>query len=171
MMLGHVYICTKRAARGIAECEHALALDRNLAQAYSVIGLGKIFIGRAEETEAHIVEALRLSPHDTTAFIWMTNAGIAKNHLGSWEQTVVWCRRAIEVNRNYSHPHFVMGVALALLGRLDEARSSVRAGLALNPSFTISSARALNAAISDRPTFLAKLEPIFEALRKAGLPE
>ena len=31
MMLGIVYIFTKRAARGIAECEHALALDRNLA--------------------------------------------------------------------------------------------------------------------------------------------
>jgi hypothetical protein len=53
--------------QGIAECEHALALDRNLAQAHAVIGLGKIFIGRAEETEAHILEALRLSPRDTLA--------------------------------------------------------------------------------------------------------
>ena len=31
MCLGFVYICTKRGAQGIAECEHALALDRNLA--------------------------------------------------------------------------------------------------------------------------------------------
>ena len=56
LYLGIVDIWTKRAAQGIAECEHALALDRNLA-AHSIIGLGKIFIGRAEETEAHIVEA------------------------------------------------------------------------------------------------------------------
>ena len=33
MTLGHVCIYTKRAAQGIAECEHALALDRNLAAA------------------------------------------------------------------------------------------------------------------------------------------
>ena len=57
LYLGIVDIWTKRAAQGIAECEHALALDRNLAAAHSIIGLGKIFIGRAEETEAHIVEA------------------------------------------------------------------------------------------------------------------
>ena len=54
MFLGFVDIWTKRAAEGIAECEHALALDRNLAHAHSVIGSGKIFVGRAEETEAHV---------------------------------------------------------------------------------------------------------------------
>jgi tetratricopeptide (TPR) repeat protein len=81
MSLGSVEIHTKRAAQGIAECEHALALDRNLAAAYSIIGRGKIYIGRAEETEAHVGEALRLSPRDTLASIWMTNAGVAKLHL------------------------------------------------------------------------------------------
>ena len=109
MWLGLVEILTKRAAQGIAECEHALALDRNLADAHAIIGLGKIFIGRAEETEAHIAEALRLSPRDTMAYIWMTNAGMAKNHLGSWEQAVAWCRRAIEANRNYPHSIFSVG--------------------------------------------------------------
>ncbi len=73
--LGFVYIYTKRAAEGIAKCEHALALDRNLASAHAYIGLGKIFIGRAEETESHIAEALRLSPRDTMAYIWMTIRG------------------------------------------------------------------------------------------------
>ena len=48
-LLGIVDIFTRRAAQGIAECEHALALDRNLAQAHSFIGRGKIFVGRAEE--------------------------------------------------------------------------------------------------------------------------
>lgn len=62
MCLEYVCIATKRAAQGIAECEHALALDRNLVNAHSLVGLGKIFVGRAEETEAHVVEALRLSP-------------------------------------------------------------------------------------------------------------
>jgi TolB-like protein/class 3 adenylate cyclase len=171
MTLGYVYILTKRAARGIAECEHALALDRNLAIAHSIIGFGKTFIGRAEETEAHIVEALRLSPRDTLAYRWVTVAGIAKNHLGLYDQAVPWFRRSIEANRNFPHPHFVLGVALALLGRLDEARSSVRAGLALNPSLTLSRARANWTSMSDDPTHLAQLECLLEGLRKAGLPE
>jgi tetratricopeptide (TPR) repeat protein len=165
------YILTKRAAQGIAECEHALALDRNLAAAHSIIGLGKIYIGRAKETEAHIGEALRLSPRDTMAYVWMNYAGVAMNQLGSWEQAVAWFRRSIEANRNFPHPHFVLGVALALLGRLDEARSSVRAGLALNPSLTISRAHAVWTAWSDDPTYLAGIECILEGLRKAGVPE
>ena len=157
--------------KGIAECEHALALDRNLASAGAAIGFGKILIGRAEETEAHIGEVLRLSPRDTTAYVWLTHEGLARNHLGSWAQAVAWCRRAIEANRNYPVAHFHLAAALALLGRLDEARSAVRAGLALNPTYTISRDRAARSARSDDPTYLAQLEPIFDGLRKAGVPE
>ena len=171
MLLAYVEIQTKRAAQGIAECQHALALDRNLAQAHSFIGFGKIFIGRAEETEAHVAEALRLSPRDTMAYRWMTHAGIAKTHLRHWEQAVAWFRRSIEANRNFPHPHFVLGAALAQLGRLDEARSAVKAGLALDPSFTVSRFRANVATRSDDPTYLANLEPLLEGMRQAAVPE
>jgi TolB-like protein/class 3 adenylate cyclase len=171
MWLGLVYIWTKRASEGIAKCEHALALDRNLARAEGAIGFGKINIGRAEETEAHIAEALRLSPRDTTAFVWMTHVGLAKNLLGSWEQAVAWCRRAIEANPNYPRAHFHLALALARLGRLDEAHSLVNAGLAINPSFTVTRARVDWTALSDDPTYLAQLEPLFESMRIAGVPE
>jgi tetratricopeptide (TPR) repeat protein len=171
MFLGWVDIMTKRAAEGIAECEHALALDRNLAAAHSNIGFGKVFIGRAKETEAHIGQALRLSPRDTMAYIWMTVAGAAKLHLGLHEQAVAWCRRAIEANRNYPLVYFMLAAALARLGRLDEARSAVEAGLALNPAFSVSRARAAWTPVSDDPTYLAGAERIIEAMRKAGLPE
>ena len=171
MWLGLVYIWTKRAAVGIAKCEHALALDRNLARAEGAIGFGKINIGRAEETEAHIAEALRLSPRDTTAFVWMTHVGLAKNLLGSWEQAVTWCRRAIEANPNYPRAYFQLALALAQLGRLDEARSSVNAGIAINPSFTVTRARVDWTALSDDPTYRAQLEPLFESMRIAGVPE
>jgi TolB-like protein len=171
MFLGLVDMMTSRAAEGIAECEHALALDRNLALAHAFIGLGKIFVGRAEETEVHVDEALHLSPRDTTAFTWMTFAGMAKNRLRSWEQAVSWFRRAIEANRNYPHANFELAAALAQLGRLDEAHSAIKAGLALNPTFIIAGARAAWLAVSDDPTYLAQTEPIFEGLRKAGVPE
>jgi TolB-like protein/class 3 adenylate cyclase len=170
-LLGLVHISTKRGAQGIAECEHALALDRNLASAHAFIGLGKILLGRAEETEAHVGEALRLSPRDTNAHTWKTFAGFAKHILGSYERAVARFREAIEVNRNYPTPYFFLAASLAQLGRLDEAHSASKAGLALNPAFAISRARALWTAVSDDPTFLAQLEPIFEGMRKAGIPE
>jgi tetratricopeptide (TPR) repeat protein len=169
--LGYVKVMTRRAAEGIAGCEHALLLDRNLASAHSCIGLAKIYVGRAEETEAHIVEALRLSPRDSRASGAMHTAGYAKNHLGEWELAVTWLRRAIEAHRNNPHSNFQLAVALARLGRLDEARSAVGAGLALNPSFTIARARSTWTVASDDLTYLAQFETILEGMRMAGVPE
>jgi len=169
MWLGLVEIFTKRTAQGIAECEYALALDRNLANANAAIGFGKILTGCAEETEARIAEVLRLSPRDTLNYVWMTHASLAKLHLGSFEQTVAWCRRAIEANRNYPRAYFVLAAALVQLGRFVDAQSAVKGGLGLNPTYTI--ARALSTAMSDDPTYLAELKRMLEGLRKAGVPE
>ena len=141
---------TRRAAQGIARCEHALALDRNLATAHSAIGFGKIFIGRAEEAEAHIGDAQRLSPRDTGAYVWMNMAGLANLHLGDYELAVAWCRRSVETNRNYPAANFDLAAALVLLGRFDEARAAVKAGLALNPIYTVSRVRAYVAALLAR---------------------
>ena len=53
---------------------------------------------------------------------------------------------------------------------MDEARSAVKAGLALNPSFTISLARAVWRTASDDPTYLAQFDTILEGMRMAGIP-
>ena len=168
-LLGFVQMHTKRVAQGIAECERALTLDRNLAMAHGAIGQAKYFIGRGEETEAHVREALRLSPRDTNANVWMTIAGVAKLQLGVDVEAVAWCRNAVETNRNFPLAHFWLAAALAHLGQLDEARSAVQAGLALDPTFTVSRFR--NNPATDNPTYLAGREHIYDGLHKAGVPE
>ena len=59
------------APGAICLSEDALALDPNLATAQGDIGLAKIFVGHPEETEAHENEALRLSPRDSFAWLWL----------------------------------------------------------------------------------------------------
>ena len=98
--LGTVYNSTKRAALGLSECEHALTLDRNLAIAYGGMGRSKLLLGRAEGTENHVLEALRLSPARQSAFAWMNVAGYAKLLLGRDEEAIVWLRRSIDRIRN-----------------------------------------------------------------------
>jgi TolB-like protein len=71
LVLGSVLNPTRRAAQGIRECELALALDQNFADAHGLIGLAKVFLGRGAETEAHFQEAFRLSPRDIFAFRWL----------------------------------------------------------------------------------------------------
>jgi TolB-like protein/class 3 adenylate cyclase len=168
-ILGTVYNVTNRAAQAIAECEHALALDRNLADAYAVIGMAKFYLGRAAETEGHIIEAFRLSPRDIFAHRWMQFVGVAKIHLGADAEAAAWLRRSVEANRNSPLTHFVLAAALGLQGSLDEARAAAAVGLALNPGFTIRRLRA--AKPSDNPEFLAGRERQYEGMRLAGVPE
>jgi TolB-like protein/class 3 adenylate cyclase/Flp pilus assembly protein TadD len=167
--LGVLYINSNRVELGLVECERALAIDRNLATAHGWIGMGKFYIGRDEETEGHIQEALRISPRDAYACAWMVFAAFAKLGEGGNEEAVGWASRAIEASPGFMSSYFLLAAALVGLGRMTEARETVRAGLALNPAFTIARYRASPS--SDHPRYLAGLARILEALREAGVPE
>ena len=71
------------------------------------------------------------------------------------EEAVAWLRRSIETNRNF-RLHFFLAAALARLGRLAEARSEAQAGLAINPTFTISRFRAARRAMTNGPLIAAR---------------
>jgi tetratricopeptide (TPR) repeat protein len=167
--MGFLCNVTNRADAGIAQFERALALNRNLATAHFGVGLAKYCLGRPEETEAHVREALRLSPHDTSAFVWLAGVGFASFNLGQDEDAIVWLRRSIETNRNYSVAHFFHAAALAHLGRMEEARAAVEAGLTFDPSFTIVRRRANP--FSSNPAYLEQIDRYYAGLRMAGAPE
>jgi len=125
--------------------------------------------GRAAETEDHILEALRISPRDIFANRWMLIVGLAKLQLGADAEAAGWLRRSVEANRNYPLAHFAFAAALGLVGALDEARTAAKAGLALDPGFTIRRWRASKS--SDNPIYLAGRERTCVSMRLAGVPE
>ena len=131
--------------------------------------LAKIFVGRAEETEAHENAAMRLSPRDSFAWLWLQFAGGAKLCLGADEEAVSRFRRSIELNRNNPLIHFFLAAALGNLGKLDEAQAETQVGLVLDPTFTIQRFRV--GLESDNPVFIRYRENIHEGMRKAGVPE
>ena len=168
-VLGFVQTHTSRPVQGIAECERALALDRNLADAHGFIGLAKYFLARGEETEGHIHEAFRLSPRDNNAYRWLMFVGLAKLSIGADAEAVAWLRRSIEANRNHPVPHWFLAAALSFLGSRDEARAAAQAGLVLNPTFTIR--RYLARATSHHPSLVAARKRTSDGMRMAGVPE
>jgi tetratricopeptide (TPR) repeat protein len=140
-----------------------------LARAHAYIGIAKFFLGRGGETEAHIEQALRLSPRDTYVYTWTLFVGIAKFWHGAEAEAIDWLRRSLEANRNYPIAHFYLAAVLAHVGELDEARATAQAGLALNPSFSIRRYRTNTP--SNHPVYLAGRERVYEGLRMAGVPE
>jgi TolB-like protein len=171
MLLGAVQIRTNRADKGIAECRRALTLDRNLADAHGFIGLGKYALGRGEEVETHIQEALRLSPRDTRAFLWFMIVGMAKLLADADIEALDWLRRSIEANANFALAQFHLAGAHVLMGDLKEARSSAESGLALDPGFTIRRYDSDCSFLSDNQAWLSRRERFYEAMRLAGVPD
>jgi tetratricopeptide (TPR) repeat protein len=167
--LGLLLVCTNRAVLGLRECEQALALDRNLAKAHGVLGLSKYILGRGEETEGHITEAFRLSPRDIQAFLWMHFVGMAMAQLQLYQEAVVWFRRGLEMNRNHALTNFHLAASLVRLGKMEEARAAVRAGLALNPRFNVRAIR--QSGWSDVPAYVAGRERLVEGMVLAGAPD
>src|SRR5262249_7619841 len=99
----------------------------------------------------------------------MSSAGTSMLHLAKDEAAATWFRRAVEANRNFAFTHLSLAAALMHLGRRDEAHAAARAGLALEPGFTIARFRA--GARSDNPTYLSGRERIYDGMRRAGIPE
>lgn len=110
-----------------------------------------------------------MSPRDARIPQWLNQAGLAKSYLGEYEAAVGWLRKSIDANRNTHWAYFFLAASLAHLGRLDEARTEVKAGLAVNPKFTVKRFRA--GVESNNVVFLAQRERVAEGMRMAGVPE
>jgi tetratricopeptide (TPR) repeat protein len=168
-LMGRILNQTNRQAQAIEEFNRALSLNPNFAAAHAVTGLAKVYEGHPEETERHELEALRVSPRDTDANLWVGWMALAKLCLGAYEDALSLYRRSMDLNPNYPVGHLHLGATLMELGRLDEAKAEVKAALALDPNFTLRRYR--DAAPSDNPNYLKRRERVIEDMRKAGAPE
>ena len=94
----------------------------------------------------------------------------AKTLLGEFAEALSWLRKSIDANRNRPLAFFLLAACLAHLGRLDEARREVKAGLAVDPKFTLGRLRRRGVQ-SDNAVYLAQRARVAEGMRLAGVPE
>jgi TolB-like protein/tetratricopeptide (TPR) repeat protein len=153
----------------LREFELAISLDRNLAKAHVYAGLMKLCLGRASETEAHVAQAIRLSPRDPFLSHWHFVVGLADLYLGRNVRAVNRLRSSVQLNPNWHLSHFTLAGALALAGLFAEAAVTCAAARRLGPDFTVSKFRM--EAVGDNPVYLAQRERLCDGLLMAGVPE
>jgi adenylate cyclase len=144
--------------------DHALALNASSALA---LALGSTILahdGRTAQAIDYGERALRLSPHDPTAYLELTALGIAHLAAGRFEEAAAACNKACQSNPRFSFPVVLRTAALSRLGRADEAKASARRVLELEPHFSIAE---FVRAHTGRPEIW---DPVGEALRQTGLP-
>jgi TolB-like protein len=153
----------------LRELEIAIGLNPNLVWARAQAGLVKIFLGRAEETEADVGIAMRLSPREPGIAVWHMFIGLADLALGRLDNAIGELRKSAALNPAMGITHFMLAAAFALAGRQAEAKIECAAGRRLLRDFSI--ARFERELPSASPIFAAQGERISEGLRLAGVPE
>ena len=159
----------KNLNQALVAFERAIALDPNLAVAHNYVGQIKVFLGRANEAAEHTLKAIQLSPRDPQLAEWYYQLGITYIHQQRFEEGLEWARRGVQVNPNLRFPYRVLAAALALSGRVDEARTVAAEMLRRYPKETISAFRTREPWTD--PTYRAGQDREIEGMRLAGVPE
>jgi TolB-like protein/tetratricopeptide (TPR) repeat protein len=156
-------------AHALHELEIADSLDPHMPWVHGHFGLVKIFLGRPEETEVHVTEALRLSPRDPERGVWYFWLGLADLHRGRWEAAVQRLKTAVALAPGFGIPWFYLAAAEISLDHHRQAAEACATGRRLMPQVSISRLADLAASI-DNPIFRTGHERILDAMRRAGVP-
>ena len=161
---GMIYASTANDVEAAARAnEKALKINPNFAMAHGFLGGNQAILGDFAAARKHLDLALRLSPHDPTAGIWQSLYTLGLYSAERYDDVVRNVDEAIKTFPDYPANFRQRAAALAMLGRMEEARDDIKHVLRLVPGFTIERARHL--------PFWPDIEPFLEGLRKAGMPE
>jgi tetratricopeptide (TPR) repeat protein len=152
---------TGRASEALRTADAGLAINPNSAPLLDARTLAEIAFGRFEQAKSDAQQAMRLSPRDPEMPSRLISLGMAEVGLGHFDAAIDQFQQAIDAGAHYFVPYANLTAAYALEGKTEEAKTALAEARRLNPQLTI---RWL---IDHAPN----LPPLFEGLRKAGLPE
>ncbi len=152
---------TGRANEALRAADSGLAIDPNNAPLLDARTLAEIALGRFEQAKSDAQQAMRSSPRDPETPNRLINLGMAELGLGNFDAAIADFQGAIDAGAHYFIPYVNLAAAYALESKTDEAKTALAEGKRLNPELTV------KWLIDHAPN----LPPLFEGLRKAGLPE
>jgi TolB-like protein/class 3 adenylate cyclase/Tfp pilus assembly protein PilF len=150
-----------RPGDGIRVLDAGLAVDPNDALLLAARSNAESYLGQFQQAKSDIGEAIRLSPRDPRLGQWHNFAADADIGLGAYDAAIDHANKAIDAGYKVFWAYLNLAAAQALKGNADEAESALAEALRLNPKLSV------KWLTERKPT----LQPAFDGLRKAGLPE
>ncbi len=145
--------------------EAALAISPSSALTYILGGVILGWGGEAEEAIKWSERGMRLSPFDPWAFAAFDAQAMSHLLRGRYDDACRAAYKSVQANPAHSITYVQLAAALAMLGRLDEARAAAARVRELHPAFRYGRQFA---AVNCAP---ALAQCLGEALQAAGLPE
>ena len=152
---------TQRPNEALRAADAGLAINQNTAALYGTRAFAEISLGRFEQAKSDAQHAMRLSPRDPYIGFWHVGLGDPELGLGHFDAAIGEYHKAIDAGLHSSIPYQDLAAAYALEGKMEEAKSALAEARRLNPKLSIKWMR----------VHAPNLPPLFEGLRKAGLPE
>ncbi|MFQ5954557.1 MAG: adenylate/guanylate cyclase domain-containing protein [Kiloniellales bacterium] len=161
------YICALSGEHdaGIAAAQRAVELNPSFALGYHCLHAALFFAGRFQESLDAAERACRISPNDPWLFYFLTGLSACNYMMRHYKLAVEKAKISVERYSQYASVYRWLAVALAQLGRTEEAHEALSKFLELSRG-AFEEARYAYA-------FREKsdLAHYLDGLRKAGLPE
>lgn len=161
---GMVRIFQGRLEDAIDSLQSALKLNPNSADILGTAASAYGIAGDYDRAKRFLDRAVELSPNDAARPSWHSGTALGAFIAGQYDEVIEACNISIEMNPGFPTPYRQRASALALTGRLDEARRDVVKLLELAPDTNI---RMTEKRV---PMSGEKMEKFLEGLRAAGLP-
>ncbi|MBT5353235.1 MAG: tetratricopeptide repeat protein [Rhodospirillales bacterium] len=136
--LGRVLTARQEHETAIANCDLALTLNPSYASAHFGRAHSLWHLGRPEEAIVSHDRAMRYSPRDPLMWAFMASKAIALILLNRYEEALEWARKGQQQPQNAVWTYMPEVSALALLGRIDEAKIALERVYTIKPDAAIS---------------------------------
>jgi DNA-binding winged helix-turn-helix (wHTH) protein/tetratricopeptide (TPR) repeat protein len=160
---------TNHFVESLVACAKILSLDPWNGGALYLVGLAQINLGRFEDALATFRQADRFDTPAVSRWTWLLGAGWANMLMERGSDALPWVQRSIAITPASGRSQMLLAAIYQKLGRFDEARAMMQAGLKLRPGTT-----ALNIAPPTKnssPVFLHADDQIIQLMVEAGLPD
>jgi adenylate cyclase len=152
---------SRRYDESLRTADAGLAIDPNSAALYAARSTAKSSLGQFEQAKSDAQQAMRLSPRDPTIGLFRVQLGDAELGLGHFDAAIDEYHNATDSGYRPFFVYTNLAAAYALEAKMDEAKTALAEARRLNPKLTVKWMMA----------HTPNLPPVFEGLRKAGLPE
>ena len=146
---------------GLRVADAGLAINPNFAALHAERSITETYLRQFEQAKSDIEQAMRLSPRDPRLGQWRNFTADAELGLGHYDAAIEQAGMAIDAGYRTYFAYLNLAAGHAFKGEMDEAKTAMAEARRLYPKLSVKW-------LSERKPIL---QPAFEVLRKAGLPE
>jgi adenylate cyclase len=162
--MSQIYLHERQHDKAIAAAKKSVALEPNLAFAYTWLGSALMYAGRPHEAIRSYEKAMRRNPFPPGYYI--RDLGEAYRMAGRYREAITKFKRAIRGNPDYLEAHLGLACTYASLDRGDDAKTAAAEVLRIDPEFSLQEYEKSLPYKEQRD-----LNSFIEAMGKAGLPD